>query len=192
MRRASSKQPVPIQVYRHFAVITLVVTSLLAIFSSGERSEAIAEQVKSHQQKQAMRQAQANKQGGKPLGTSNFNAGKGRSIDNSTPDPVQNEPDRPTSDDMGWSGGQPPPQAFVAPSGQEGPALPVPNSDSLNLAPADLAPGNLAASGAAKPGTKAPRKLTRKEIEKILAATRGRSGSGGTAKPNLPPAGDPE
>jgi len=176
MRRSSTKSPVPVTMYRHFAAITLVLTTLLAIFSSGERSQAVAEQFKSRQQMNALKQAERRKLGSHAVGSGKFNIGKGRTIDTSEPEPDSSEQGPPSSDRIAWSG----------------PAALAPQADGMGLALSPDAraissknPG-LSSLGAADSDAKSSRLLkpkpphqpTKHEMERMLAGSRNRSGSG--------------
>ena len=169
MRRASSKQSVPADMYRHFAAITLVATTLLAIFSNGERSEAIADQVKANQHKKEVSRARSER---RRAGTENFDVGKGRMIDHSTPLSGSSEPDRPTSDNGRWNA--PPPQAWtpdragefraetgvrpeMSPTGQEGASAP---------------------GGTSTPSLGQTRKPTKRDLNRMLAASRKKPAGG--------------
>ncbi|WP_095011139.1 hypothetical protein [Tsuneonella mangrovi] len=50
MVRRVRKKTKPIQIYRHFAVVTIAATLLLAVFADGEKREAIAGEIKAHAQ----------------------------------------------------------------------------------------------------------------------------------------------
>lgn len=50
-----AKQPIPMKVYRHFAVITLAATALLAILSDSESHEAVSTAIEEHREESALR-----------------------------------------------------------------------------------------------------------------------------------------
>jgi hypothetical protein len=54
--------------YRHFAVVTVAITLLIALFADGENREAIGNELKAQQQQTEMRRAEAEKFGPKKLG----------------------------------------------------------------------------------------------------------------------------
>jgi len=51
------------KIYRHFAVVTLVVTLLVAMFADGENREAMADEIRSREQNAEMKAASAAKYG---------------------------------------------------------------------------------------------------------------------------------
>jgi hypothetical protein len=163
MRRASSKQSVPADMYRHFAAITLVATTLLAIFSNGERSEAIADQVKANQHKKEVSRARSER---RRAGTENFDVGKGRMIDHSVPVTGPSDPDRPTSDNDSWSA--PPPQAWTPERAAEFRADAGVRPESPVIGP----DGALIPSGNSASTSPQRRKLTKKELKRMIEATR--------------------
>lgn len=57
MSHRFKKQPASTQIYRHFAVVTVMLTGLLVLFADGENAKAVAQRVE--QQKQHKQQAQA-------------------------------------------------------------------------------------------------------------------------------------
>ncbi|PLK26017.1 hypothetical protein [Novosphingobium sp. TH158] len=59
MKELLESIPVPPKMYRHFAVITVVITACIAVFADGERREAIGAELKAEQQQAALRQAEA-------------------------------------------------------------------------------------------------------------------------------------
>lgn len=67
------------KIYRHFAVLTLAVTALMALFADGENRAAIAEEIQTRQQRAEMREANAKKFGKKEL---LVNKARGPSINN--------------------------------------------------------------------------------------------------------------
>lgn len=60
--------PVPAKVVRHFAVVTLVITSCIALFADGERREAIGAEIRADQQRQQMRALDAQRNGPTKVG----------------------------------------------------------------------------------------------------------------------------
>lgn len=52
-----SKPPVPLQMYKHFAVITVVLTATLALFADGENREALNEHLEERQREQELQAA---------------------------------------------------------------------------------------------------------------------------------------
>lgn len=54
--------------YRHFATITIVITACIALFADGERREAIGAEIRADQQRQAMRAADAQRNGPTKIG----------------------------------------------------------------------------------------------------------------------------
>jgi hypothetical protein len=172
MRRTSSKNPVPVTMYRHFAAITLVLTTMLAIFSDGERSRSIVEQIKTQQELNKLKLAERRAKRSNALGSSNFNIGKGRSIDTSGPEPVASGPDRPSSDSVGWSGPPSIPGSAAATVRPLPPMAMTGTGNQMNSSSAGEANG----SRLAKP--RPPRQITRSDLERMLAASRNRSGTG--------------
>lgn len=49
---------IPPKMYRHFAVVTVLLTACIALFADGERRDAIAEEVAEQQQRAALQQQQ--------------------------------------------------------------------------------------------------------------------------------------
>lgn len=54
-----AKPQVPHKVYRHFAVITVAVTALLALFASGENRHAVAEQIEQREREAELQRISA-------------------------------------------------------------------------------------------------------------------------------------
>ena len=69
MSRAAPTIPVSAKMYRHFAVVTVTITTCLAIFADGENRQALAEEVAARQQQNELRAAEQEKSGtaGRPL-----------------------------------------------------------------------------------------------------------------------------
>jgi hypothetical protein len=67
MKEIIASIPVPPKMYRHFAVITLLITACIAIFADGERREAMADEFAEQQQRQALREADATQNGPKKI-----------------------------------------------------------------------------------------------------------------------------
>lgn len=68
MSRFAVTLPIPKSMYRHFTVITLVLTACIAIFSDGERRQVIDAEIDAQNQKAALRQAEADKSGPNKVG----------------------------------------------------------------------------------------------------------------------------
>lgn len=68
MSRVDSLIKVPPRMYRHFAVVTVLLTLCIAIFADGENREAISAEIRSQNQLAEMRQADAVKFGSRKLG----------------------------------------------------------------------------------------------------------------------------
>lgn len=66
MRRAAPSAPISAQQLKHFAIVAVVITALLALFASGEDWEAQA-QVQAAQAKNRLADAEAEKLGTKKL-----------------------------------------------------------------------------------------------------------------------------
>lgn len=68
MSRSQPVIPVSAKMYRHFAVITVAITTCLAVFADGENREAIAQQLAekkaNHEMQQAERELAKNGKGG--------------------------------------------------------------------------------------------------------------------------------
>ena len=54
-----AQPPVLHKAYRHFAVITVVIAALLALFTSGENSEAVAVQIEQHEREAQLQRISA-------------------------------------------------------------------------------------------------------------------------------------
>lgn len=52
----TSTPPIPAKMYRHFAVITIAFTALLALFADGENEQVVTQQVSERRQEIALRQ----------------------------------------------------------------------------------------------------------------------------------------
>jgi hypothetical protein len=63
MVRRKQNQGSPMRMYRHFAVVTLVLTAAMAIFADGERRGAMAEEIAARQQRARLEQASVAKFG---------------------------------------------------------------------------------------------------------------------------------
>lgn len=59
MSRVSSTLPIPPKMYRHFAVITLILTGCIALFADGESRQAMSDELESQRRQTAMAQASA-------------------------------------------------------------------------------------------------------------------------------------
>ena len=68
MSRVDSLIKVPPRMYRHFAVVTVILTLCIAIFADGENREAISAEIKSQNQRAELNQADAVKFGSRKLG----------------------------------------------------------------------------------------------------------------------------
>ncbi len=58
-----AKPPIPIKMYRHFAIITIAITLLLGFFANGENSEAVVAQIEEHQQQAELERISAERTG---------------------------------------------------------------------------------------------------------------------------------
>lgn len=63
MSRIPTTLHVPKGMYRHFSVITLLATGCIAIFADGERRQSISDEINAQNQKSALRQHDADKNG---------------------------------------------------------------------------------------------------------------------------------
>lgn len=63
---------IPPKMYRHFAVVTVMITLLIAVFAEGEDREAIGNELKAQQQQTDLRRAEAEKFGPKKVGAEHF------------------------------------------------------------------------------------------------------------------------
>ena len=59
MRRIAPSIPVPPTMFRHFAVITILITACIALFADGERRDAIGAELNAQKKKTALAQAEA-------------------------------------------------------------------------------------------------------------------------------------
>lgn len=59
MRRIAPAIPVPKNMFRHFAVVTVLITACIALFADGERRDAIGAEIGAQKQKTAMVNAEA-------------------------------------------------------------------------------------------------------------------------------------
>ena len=75
MVRRKHQPAVTAKMYRHFAVITVLVTGTLAIFADGGNRAAVAEEIREHEQKRELKQASVEKFGKPKLITSSANTG---------------------------------------------------------------------------------------------------------------------
>lgn len=58
-----AKSPVPAHLYRHFAIVTIGLTLVLALFTDGENRQAIAQEIESREEQAAFARASAQKFG---------------------------------------------------------------------------------------------------------------------------------
>ncbi|GGD50117.1 hypothetical protein GRI62_06960 [Erythrobacter arachoides] len=58
-----SKPPIPLKMYKHFAVVTLTLTAGIAMFADSDNREAMAQQVEDHQQDAELGRASAERVG---------------------------------------------------------------------------------------------------------------------------------
>lgn len=65
MARVAPAPALNAKVYRHFAIVTLVITASLALFADGEKREAIADRVAEREAKTELQRADHERQGGK-------------------------------------------------------------------------------------------------------------------------------
>lgn len=63
-----AKPPVPYKAYRHFAIITVVVTGLLALFASGENREVVADRIEQQEREAHLRAVSAERTGRPRIG----------------------------------------------------------------------------------------------------------------------------
>jgi hypothetical protein len=54
-----SKPPIPLKMYKHFAVSTVALTACIAMFADSDNRTAMAEQIEEHEQQQELRAASA-------------------------------------------------------------------------------------------------------------------------------------
>lgn len=52
-----SKPPVPVKLYKHFAVVTVVLTATIALFADGENREAVAHQMEQREEEARLERA---------------------------------------------------------------------------------------------------------------------------------------
>lgn len=62
-----SKPPIPLKMYKHFAVVTLLLTATIAMFADSDNRQAVAEHVEERQRMEALRAAEAERFGQREL-----------------------------------------------------------------------------------------------------------------------------
>jgi hypothetical protein len=188
MRRVAPAIPVTPRLFRHFAIVTVVLTSCLALFADGENQAAIAESIKTQQTKSAVRKAEQEK-----LGSRKLIATKTRTRASNNDVPVDSA--RPPA-----SGGGYDPYELAEPefrdfrqtgrarsagaAGYAAVAYQDAGSDMAGAIGPDggpmLGPQTGPAKGPQKGKAKRPQPPTQEEIEAMLAASRERSGQSGS------------
>lgn len=129
MRRSHQPAPLSPKVIKHFAVATLAITGLLAMFASGEDTQVQAA-IKARQAKNQLAETQAKKLGATKLGSSikpedRSSYGAGYEQINEREAPVTNPGDLPRVDSGGGGGSWMPPASYQPQlSGADHPPLP--------------------------------------------------------------------
>jgi hypothetical protein len=192
MRRAAPVIPVSSRLFRHFAVVTVVITAGLAMFANGENREAVAETIAKREAKNVARQAEYDKRGNdrRLVSSRPAQAGGDASVDFGGPsevvgsweggggsdgsgyDPSGASESDTSSRDFAWadSGGDGPPSFERPPmlgeaGGPAGPGGPGgPRSDQAK-----------GPSGKSPAAARKPARPTRQQLEAMLAASRARS-----------------
>ena len=63
-----TKPPIPLKMYKHFAVVTLTLTAGIAMFADSDNREAMARQIDEHQKEQRLREVSAQRFGTHQIG----------------------------------------------------------------------------------------------------------------------------
>ena len=162
------------KLFRHFAVITVVITSGLAMFANGENREALAGTIEAHQAKSAAQQAEYAKPGGhRRIGGSRQAAAAANNdvpVDDGGPAPVSAGG---SSDmDAAWAQG---------PSGSGGAGVSAAGDGAAGaIGPARSGPRDAKGPPGGPRAAKPPRRPSQRQVENMLAASRTRA-SGGRA-----------
>lgn len=181
MSRITKKSPVSANMFRHFAVITIVITACLALFVDGEAKDSVAEQV-------AAKAKQNREDDGRPnaaKGTRNaLRMGQSGSRVSWGPDPGPQDfagdgsdnswtaPSRPRAPGLVQRSAPPlPSEVQAAANGSRLPGIGAPGLDTLE----DADPAKRR-TGWSAPGFKKP---SQEEMEDILRASSERSGGSG-------------
>lgn len=175
MSRIARTSPVSANMYRHFAIITVVITACLALFVDGENRDAMAEQVVKAANKTSVDEEQSS-----PKGTRNRIAYRrsNQNVRGWGPDPVVVQDD--TTSYITYSQTQPHngPSANLSGSGPPLPSMVAGAKQGLAVAglgvPESADPAKLR-----KKANPVLAKPTRQELEDILRASSERSGASG-------------
>ena len=179
MRRATPSMPVTPVMLRHFAVLTLVITSCIAIFASGENREFVDQQIRAKSTKNAAAPAQVG-QASQPKVIGGLNIAPGTQLGGAAGGGGYVETDVQAGDETGGDGGGGS-SGEVAGGGES--AVFRPTGGSPMAGPmAGVPPGSFPPPGAGPqrrgpPNAQPQRKPTAQEIERMMAAARARSGS---------------
>jgi hypothetical protein len=161
MRRPPPTVGLKPSLLRHFLIISIGLTSCLAIFANGENAEIIQDQIK---QRQAQNQVlAADKSRGRVKVVGGLQIAKGTNIEDGGGEPSEHFTD---SNSSGAA------SQYVAPTEQN--QITVAAADAGPAGAELIAPGGSPPAGKRKPKT--PPKLSGSDIERILAASRARSG----------------
>ncbi len=99
--------PIPPKMYRHFAVITVLITGCIAIFADTENREAISNEIDQQQQQAALRSADAKNQTPVKYDPNRFKtSGNGFGVEGAVEPPGGDSGARPTSGRQGLNSAQ--------------------------------------------------------------------------------------
>ncbi len=170
--------PIPPALFRQFAIITLIITALLAMFATGESRDAIEDVVKEREAKSRLLHVEREK-----------NGGLAKSIAVRKPDEMQGSWGSAagvsgSSSNVSSSGVMPPHMQGVPQGTGAGPMGPGPEEQMAEpgspefYAEANMTPDQIALNRERRRrnGNAQPRSMTPKQIEAMLEASRKRSG----------------
>lgn len=165
------------KLFRHFAVITVVITSGLAMFANGENREALAETIKAQQAKNSARHAEQGKPGtSRSIGKSKQAQAAAQNnvpVDDGGPPPVSAGGGGSSDMDSAWSGGA---------SGFGGPGETATGDDAMGpIGPAGSGPQGVTGRPGGPKTNKPPRRPSQQQVEAMLAASRARASDGRVA-----------
>jgi hypothetical protein len=162
--------------YRHFAVITLCVTFCLAMFADGEHRDAMMEKAQARESQNRMMQAEKLKVGERKIGTKGVKFRDGRSAKGSF------GPDRspPEEYDVGYGFGSNRPEGSVTYGSFEPFSAAERETEGGSGTPVVLPPGlseeEIIDLMLVRQGEKPKKRPTSSELERLLEASRRRSG----------------
>lgn len=167
MARVAPPLPVSPKLFRHFAVITVVVTACVAMFADGEGREAIAAQVAERQKQNELLVAEAKTVGQRTIGLKKIKASKGAvALANASIDDF----------DTGGEFGAPMESAGGLSSyGDSMPSSPGPHGQIADSSPLSVLPPH--ARQTKRPTVAKPKRPSQEQLQQLMDASSRRSGA---------------